>query len=190
MKETFGKKNGFTLVEMLVVIGIIGLLVGALTGSFTYVQRLAWKSQEVKQVSEAATALSLYLQQERGWGALKNKEEIDLPVLLILKNHRLFDTTATADSTTTVSPDRYGLLDIWGQRKLKANPDIGESLVSPHRLQFLLDDDYDGFVKSPSGKKIRASALVWSRGPDGVDDTPAGRYPKDDILSWSEAGAR
>lgn len=183
------RANGFTLVEMLVVIGIIGLLLAALTGSFTFVQKIAWKSQEVKQVNEAATALSLYLQQERGWGPLKDKEEFDAKVLLTLKNKHLLDSQIASEADTK-GPDRYGLLDIWGQRKIKGNPDIQEAAVAKHRLQFVLDDDYDGFVKSPSGKKIRASAIVWSRGPDGEDDSTSGHYPNDDILSWSEIGAK
>jgi prepilin-type N-terminal cleavage/methylation domain-containing protein len=191
------KKSGFTLVEMLVVIGIIALIAVAVMSSFSYVQRMAWKSQSQTLVSNASTALTLYLQKERGWGELEDKMEFDADVCRILKAAKVLDSTvkASGDKDESESIDRYGLLDIWGQRKLRGNPDLGESIARQYRLQFRLDKNYDGSVDSsedsPNGFEIRASALVWSRGPDGKDDTSSsGRYPKDDVLSFQIKGSK
>ena len=35
--------------------------------------------------------------------------------------------------------------------------------------------------------KVRASVLVWSRGPDGLDDLDRFGKPVDDSLSWPHA---
>jgi len=196
---------GFTLVEMLVVIGILGLLAAALVGSFSHIKMTARQAQAQTLASETATALSLYLQQERGWGdVLLTKEEMDKEACGVLQEKRLFDlTTYKKDSSgnmtaeiNTESLDRFGLLDPWGRALLRANPDLGESEAAKHRLQIRLDTDFDGYVDAgegaPEGLKIRGSVLVWSRGPDGKDDfeVKASRYPQDDRLSWNHGQAR
>ena len=102
---------------------------------------------------------------------------------------------SSGDSKERDSIDRYGLLDAWGQRMLRGNPDLSESIAKQHRLQFRLDLNLDGKVDSsedaPNGLTVRAVALVWSRGVDGKDDTSStGRYPKDDVLSFQVSGGR
>jgi len=191
------KQSGYTLVEMLVVIGIIAMLAVGFMSSFSYVQRLAWRSQAQTLVSSAANSLTLYLQKERGWGDLENKTEFDEEVCAILKAAGVLDSTikAAGDSKAAASIDRYGLLDVWGQRKLRGNPNLSRSIAQQHRLQFRLDSNLDGKVdsseNSPNGLEVRASVLVWSRGPDGKDDTSSsGRYPKDDVLSFQIVGGK
>jgi len=202
-------RAGFTLVEMLVVIGVIGLLAAALLGAFSHLKTAARQAQAQALVGEVATALNSYLQQYREWpDALKNRTEMDETACWVLQSAKLLDVTAktekqNSDGTVTIkmnesSLDRYGLLDPWGRAALKKNPSISSSGVtieggrklSDHRLQYRLDLNYDGYVDSsedsPKGQKIRASVIVWSRGPDGLDDfKKSGRYPQDDRLSWN-----
>lgn len=213
-RQRLRKCAGFTLVEMLVVIGVIGLLAGALLGAFSHLKTAARQSQAQALVSEVATALNAYLQQYREWpDALKNRTEMDDTACWILQSAKLLDVTpkkekTNSDGTVTVSVnenslDRFGLLDPWGRAALRKNPTIssagvnieGGKKLSDHRLQYRLDLNYDGYVDSsedsPKGLKIRASAIVWSRGPDGEDDfNSSGRYPKDDRLSWNLGGAQ
>ena len=189
------RRTGFTLVEMLLVIGILGILATTLVGSFSYIRKAAHRSQAQNLASELATALNLYLQQERGWGSvLIDKDEMDPEACWVLQEKNYFDLTTYSDAGVTInenSLDRYGLLDAYGRSKLRGNPDISPDEVTKHRLQIRLDDDYDGYVEAPDGVKVRASVLVWSRGPDGEDDSPSGaRYPKDDCLSWNHGKAK
>ncbi len=189
-------RSGFTLVEMLLVIGILGILATALVGSFSYVQKAARQSQAQSLASELATALNIYLQQERSWGdVLPNKSEMDEEACWVLQEKKLFDVTTYKSGGAEInndSLDRYGLLDPYGRALLRRDPGINAGEVIKHRLQIRLDDDYDGYVEAPDGTKVRASVLVWSRGPDGKDDAEKGgrRYPDDDRLSWNHGKAR
>ena len=207
------RRGGFTLVEMLVVIGILGILSVALLSSFGHVKNSARKAQAQSLVSEAATAFTRYLQNERSWPAeFLIKQEMDEEVCRVFQKKKYLDVTPykirrVDDVTSEVtnernmkSLDRFGLLDPWGQAALKKNPTqtVSEKInggrsFADHRLQYRIDKNYDGFVDSqdgevPKGVRVRASVLVWSRGPDGLDDFNGnGRYPRDDSLSWSHA---
>jgi prepilin-type N-terminal cleavage/methylation domain-containing protein len=106
MKLEKNRKKGFTLIEMLVIIGIIGILSGALITSMSHLKVTAKRARAQAAVSDAYTALNL-------------------------------------------------------------------------------DGYVDGSEGSPKGLKIRSNVLVWSRGPDGKDDSESSiRYPYDDLISW------
>lgn len=200
--RTLGAQTGFTLVEMLVVIGIIGILAATLIGSFSAMKTTARQGQAQALAGEVATALTLYLQQHGEWpSALLDRTEMDTNACGVLKG--LLDT----DSTRNNGVDRFGLLDPWGRAAVKRATTVtadtkteNGSLVSEHRMQYRLDKDYDGLVDSkegsPNGMTIRASAIAWSRGPDGQDDFASknpkakNHYPYDDRLSWSLAKAK
>ncbi len=185
------RRSGFTLVEMLVVIGLIGVLAGVLVTSMSHLKVAAKQSHAQSLVSEAATALTLYLQGNRSWSVeMLSATELDQTICaqLQLKRHGgpFLDVTSVNDDGTMNknSLDRYGLLDPWGRAMLKANPNLTESAVRDHRIQIRLDKNLDGYVDSsegtPGGARIRASAIAWSRGPDGKDGT------RDDRFSWSQ----
>ena len=219
MKQTTTRlDSGFTLVEMLVVIGIIGILAATLTTSFSHLKTVARQSQAQNLVSELATAFTIYLQKEREWpdewtgeNGKGTKSEMDEEVCWVFQDLRLFDVTTyklnsdnsvkerTASNINKQSLDRFGLLDPWGRAALRKSATMsatdkigGQGTYEDHRLQFRLDTNYDGWVDSsdkvapPPGVKVRASAIVWSRGPDGRDafEKSGARYPDDDRLSW------
>ncbi|MEI7901013.1 MAG: type II secretion system protein [bacterium] len=211
-------RRGFTLVEMLVVIGILGILASVLIGALSHMKTVARQSQAQTQVNEVMTAFNVLLQQDREWPAeFKNKTELDATVCLVLQKRRMLDLTTyqvddggniiySGDGTTAQknlnSLDRYGMLDPWGRIALRRNPKMAETGIveggrklSDHRIQFRMDLNYDGYVDagegSPKGNKVRTSVLIWSRGPDGRDATTVNaRYPGDDQLSWNYGQSR
>jgi prepilin-type N-terminal cleavage/methylation domain-containing protein len=192
------RRGGFTLIEMLVVIGMIGILAAALIGSYQHIINSARQSHAQTQVSEVMTAFNVYLQQEREWpAAWLNSQEMNGDVCAVLVKKQLLDLM----TSSTNGLDRFGLLDPWGRAALRKNPNIatvnttidGGSKLSDHLIQYRLDKNYDGYVDasegSPKGVKVRASVLVWSRGPDGKDAAESsGNYPGDDRLSWKPSG--
>jgi len=198
--------GGFTLIEMLVVIGIIGILSAALMTSFSYMKVNARQAQAQALVSETASALTFYLQSNREWpDELSTRTEMDLTACWVLQKEHLLDVTGgQVYSSTNSSLDRFGLLDPWGRAALRKNPMItsdsvtieGGTKLSDHRIQYRLDLNMDGYVDqsegAPMGVKVRAPVIVWSRGPDGKDDADKGgsRYPRDDRLSWNYDQAR
>ena len=210
-------RKGFTLIELLTVIGIIGLLAGVLVAAFSHLKVTARQAQAQALVGEVATALTAYVERYRAWpDALLNRTEMDEKACWVLQEKRMLDLTGwtvknNTDGTTTKtlnsgSLDRFGLLDPWGRAALKRTPSIssasatidGGTKLSEHRLQYRLDTNYDGVIDSeddnppPFNQKVRASVIVWSRGPDGKDDfeSSAKRYPQDDRLSWNYGAAR
>ena len=212
MKKRSNK--GFTLVEMLVVMGLIGLLVAMMTGGLQYVQNTAWQTRSQELVSNVATALTIYIQREGVWpkeildsGGVVNNE-----VCKVLQQSKLLDVTTVSISSAGVvtinqnSPERFGLLSPWGQRMVKRIPKTSASLGSlppdamlrRHMLQFRVDINLDGKIDSSdaqlgaipgAGNVIRASAIVWSCGPNGKDDGSIGaKKPRENRQSWGGGG--
>ena len=183
--------------EMLVVIGIIGILSSALINGVSHMKKVAKRTKALNGVTDARIALNQYLVNERKWTAsmLSLTAEMDATVTKTLSNHKLLDAVVSGQT----SLDRFGLLDDWGRDQLRRNPNVTAANqvgsdgvnIEEHLIQFRVDADYDGYVddkdNSPLGLKIRGHVIVWSRGPDGKDDfeNKNKRYPFDDIISWN-----
>lgn len=199
-------QRGFTLVELLVVIGIIGLLAAAMMTSVGRLKNSAKRAKAQGAVSDAYTALNLYLQKERRWHvAMINALEMDPVVCKVLAENHLLDVKVDFGNLNSTSSDRFGFLDEWGRDALRRNPTISTAAqlgfdgikIEDRRIQFRLDLDNDGYVDanegSPKGLTIRASVVVWSRGADGQDDFESNnpkaqtRYPYDDLISWNHS---
>jgi prepilin-type N-terminal cleavage/methylation domain-containing protein len=196
--------KGFTLVEMLVVMGIVGLLVAMMTGGLQYVQSSAWQSRSQALVSNVATALTIYIQREGTWPKeiLSSGGVVNNQVCKVLQQARLLDVT-TVTSAGTInpnSPERFGLFSPWGQRMVKrmkvgATPSVD---LLRHMLQFRVDINLDGKIDSSdtqlgaipgAGSVIRASAMVWACGPNGKEDGNTGAAnPRENRQSWGGSG--
>lgn len=182
MKKTRGR-TGFTLVEMLVVIGIIVILIGASIGGYSKMTKSAERSKAQELVSNAATALTVYFQQEGVWpkriisvGAKDGR--LDERVAYILAKKGLF-SLSTGDSKL-IGADRFGIVTPWAMQTIKREGNSAStgskvrgtnSTVEDHILHFAVDLDGDGIVEGANvggtSIDVRATAIVWCCNKDG-----------------------
>ena len=181
-------KRGFTLIEMLVVIGIIAILIGAGMATFSTATRKAQQARAREVVSNVATALEAIYQKEGCFPrrVLKggNDGEMDEHVAYELAKRDVMTLTYIKKSKEnpdppkrTVGADRFGVLTPWAQDFVKRNKDAGENKAVPsggtirdHRVHFAVDVNGDGIVMAHVGSdtlEIRASAVAWCCGRDG-----------------------
>ena len=190
------RQAGFTLIEMMVVIGIIGILAGALFGGFSYVLKSAQRAKATEAVSNAKAALELLFQKTEGWPrAIINATTheggyhvMDENVAKLFFKYGLLGVDCKGDASKSIDTyklrgvDRCGIVDPWAQDAIKkADKNIeGNALlmrkvstggtVADHRLYFAVDQNDDGFVTKAEGapvNKVRAKAIAWCAGADG-----------------------
>jgi prepilin-type N-terminal cleavage/methylation domain-containing protein len=198
------KKSGFTLVEMLVVIGIIAVLAAASMVGYSKVVKSAKRAKTQELVSNTAAALSHILAKEGVWpeDLLTDTKagRLDENVARVFVKHKLLGLsynqgTASAGSYTLTGKDRCGIVDAEAEAVLKRNKNASRGTKVPsggtvydHVLYYAIDDDGDGFteVSIGGGLKVRANAVVWAAGADGkVEYESLGR--NDDVYSWRPA---
>ena len=203
-------RRGFTLVEMLVVIGIIVILVASVFGAYSSMTKRALRSDGAERVYNALVALNaLYLETGSHWprvllqhnnGQLDERTAIPLAAKLGLKCHKDKET-GEVDRLSGV--DRCGVVTPWASRLIKRLdpardpksvpvPPAGRP-VSKHVLYYAIDTDGDGITEASVGGeqvRVRASAAVWCIGPDGGDGN-GDPWPysvgvrKGDLYSWT-----
>jgi len=184
------KRNAFTIVELLVVIGIIAILAGLLLPVLGRVKEKGRITRAKAEVNNLASAVAQY-----------QSAYTVLPAP---------DAAATADLTFT--NDNWKVMTILCDIDTAPNPPNANHKKNPQKIRFFdpkaaetkddpgfgpdnvlrdpwanpyvitLDLNYDNQCKDafycPGNTTLPCSAAVWSFGPDGLPNT------KDDVVSW------
>lgn len=202
-------RRGFTLIEMLVVIGIIAVLIGTSVGGYSAMTKAADKAKCQELVSNVATALTALYQQEGNWpkrlarnGATDGRLDKDAALAFVSGgSSKYLSLSVNEDRTKLVGHDRFGVLTPWGAAVVKALGDkatTGSSVsdtstVDDHILHYALDLDGDGMILGADvgGEPVdvRATAIVWCIGKKGGDKGKPWPYKKGlkngDVYSWT-----
>ena len=206
------RQSGFTLIELLVVIAIIGILAVALFLSFSSILKSSKKSRATETVSNAMSALETLYGRETRWPGdfIKTLREGDCKyghhyvmnenVAKVLAQHNVM--SVDYKNGVLHGKDRCGIVDPWAGDVLE-RADKGQSgsalldrsvpsggKVRDHRLYFAVDVNEDGFVDTAEGApndKVRARAIVWCAGADGVLGNDGSKEAKDNVYSWKRA---
>ncbi len=185
-------KKGFSLVEILVVLGILGILMGALVYGFSSAPEKANKSKCHNFVKDVETVLGLVEWTPRMYSEMNSENGLDeitaCPIAGKLE-YRVKDGKMTGLG-------RFGVVTPWAENVIK---EAGSSAslstripsggtVRDHRLRYALDADGDGITEAIVGGeslRIRANVAVWCSGADGKIEPYTEGLKSDDVYSWT-----
>ncbi len=189
-------KKGFTLVEMLVVIGIITILTGASLAAFSKMTRSAEKAKCEELVKNTATALAYLYQQNGAWPRLLRSSGSGAKLDQTYARALATNMGLTLQNGNLAGNDRFGIVTPWAQAVIKrrgTSASLGDRVmngtIEDHILHFAIDLDGDGIITGidVGGETVnlRATAAVWCCGRDGVLEPYSKGLRKDDVYSWS-----
>ena len=208
--EVRRERAAFTLIEMLLVIGIMAILGGAVLAGMRSATKTAQKAKAQETVSNAAVALTSILQTNGKWPKIlldNSGQQLDENVSRVFVFNKglmglAYDTSSFNASTRKgtirlIGADRCGVVTPWAATVLKnkratsstkmgRKKSGGAATVKDHVLWFAIDKDGDGIVSTTEGAPVdvRATAIAWCCGPTG-DLDPYGTAPTGNAYSWN-----
>ena len=205
-------RRGFTLIEILVVIGIITVLIGASIGGFSAMTKTAERAKAHELVLNVATALTALYQQEGNWpkrlatnGQTDGQLDKDAAIPLALGKYFSLTTKGSGKEIKLAGLDQFGIVTPWATAVIKRRgtsaqlSDVvtGSTTVKDHILHYALALDGDGVIKGANvggeSVDVRATAIVWCIGKSGGNGGQPWPYhtglKKDDVYSWAPGQA-
>jgi prepilin-type N-terminal cleavage/methylation domain-containing protein len=195
-------RKGFTLVELLVVIGILGALMTVLVSGFSNAPKKAERAKCEQLVKDVSSALAIAFDRRGSWpqAIIKghNDDQGITPEVAVA-------IAVASDNTLSVSHedgratgmDRLGIVSPWAQAIIKSKGSSASTsskvpsggTILDHRLRYAVDLDGDGIIEGANiggeSVDIRATAVVWCGGADGKIETYKKGQRKDDVYSWT-----
>ena len=201
------KRKGFTLIEILVVIGIIAMLMGVMLASVSKFLKSAERSRCQELVANTATALTALYQREGAWPRAlianhNNEQGLDERAALPLAKGKYMTLTMNEAGTQLSGYDRFGIVSPWAFAVIKSHGRSaslstavpGGGHVKDHVLRYAIDLNGDGVIPGVTvGEEtidIRATAAVWCCGKDGRIEGYSLGLKKDDVYSWTVGQTR
>ena len=196
------KRKGFTLIEMLVVIGIIATLMGVMVASVSKFMKSAERARCQELVANTATALTALYQKEGAWPkALINnhnsEQGLDQKAALPLAKGGYMTLTVNNAGTQLSGYDRFGVVSPWALAVIKrrgtsakeSTPVPNGGTIKDHVVRYAIDLNGDGVIPGVSiggeSVDIRATAVAWCCGKDGKMESYSAGLKKDDVYSWT-----
>ncbi len=197
-------RSAFTLIEMLVVLGIIAVLIAATMGTYSAVRNSAEKARAQELVSNTATALTALFNDNGVWprqlreGA--SKQRLDETAAYPLAASSKYLSLTTDGKSKASGLDKFGVVTPWATAILKrggTSVSLGTKLgngttIEDNILYYAIDLDGDGIITTKVGGdaiSVRATAIVWCIGKSGGNKGKPWSYKtglkKDDVYSWS-----
>ncbi len=177
-RQQAGKQQvafAFTLLELLVVIAIIAILAGMIVPTYYAVVRNARITTVTCEVKQLESAFKNYLDYYRMWPSVvddENEMEISGNLFRIMRGE-----TVGADN-----PDQIQFFQFQEGRN-PGDPDAAYDIWGTNTYRVKLDDNYDGAIANVGGGTVYRSAVVWSCGPDLINDINKSSAV-DDLRSW------
>lgn len=189
-------RKGFTLIEMLVVIGILMVLMGASVAGYSSMTKSAEKAKARELVSNVNTALIALYQREGAWtkpliAGASGEHLLEVAPALSLAKRGYLSLDMTDDRTSLEGYDKFGVVTPWAVavimqrgKNVALSSKVGSKTIQDHILRYAIDDDGDGFTEVPAignadAAKVRATACVWCCSKEGSFSK------KEAIKSWT-----
>lgn len=181
--KKFNNKKGFTIVELVIVIAVIGILAGVLIPTFSGIVQ---RANESKINQEMTNALKVVLAGNATSGALangttfvmsqKNDENKDVAAYYAEYNGNKFEKIVTINATNTLNKDKFDRVIIGTDKEGHYYPDTVKAIANLYGL------DENITVTETSGvSKIGNDLIVLTN-----SDLSAGMFvlvPKDGAVS-------
>lgn len=187
-----GKRGGFTLIEILIVISIIALLSSFVLVAITRGKQGAAEAMATQMVAQLTSALERYVQDEGEYPGMTLKpdpDRNDFPLLFeaLLDDPRPHGKGGRSAPYLQIKEDQIAVYDEDLDQYRKADTDERRD---PRTQKFVLDPWGQPYIyRANKGKKReswmhRADADIYSIGPNEQDDTVLESEKSDDIGNW------